>query len=51
MASQDMNHNGSIYTVTAVFSTLSSIALVFRLMSRRLKKIPFYYDDYLATAA
>lgn len=45
------NHNGSIYTATAVFSTLSLIALVLRLMSRRLKKITFYYDDYLAVAA
>lgn len=45
------NHTDSVYAVVTVFCILSFIALVLRLVSRSLKKVPLYYDDFLAVAA
>ena len=42
------NHDSQIYAVVACFSALSFIALTLRLMSKRMKGVKFYYDDYLA---
>lgn len=49
--SNDPNHDAQIHTIVAVFSTLSLIALILRLMSRKLKRVVYHYDDYLAIAA
>ena len=42
------NHNAQLIAVPAVFVTLSLVALMLRIYSRRLKRVPLYYDDYFA---
>ena len=45
------NHDVEIWAIFIVFSVLSLITLSLRLMSRRIKHLSYYYDDYLAIAA
>ena len=45
------NHDAEIIAIVAVFLPISLIALVLRLMSRRLKHVKLYYDDYFAIGA
>ena len=46
-----INHNGEIISIVAVFSSLSVVALALRLISRRIKRVGFDWDDYLVVAA
>ena len=50
-ASPTTNHDAEIIAIVAVFLAFSLVALVLRLMSRRLKHVKLYYDDYLAIGA
>lgn len=45
------NHDAEIYVIFAIFTALSSTALVLRLMSRRIKRISDHWDDLLAVSA
>ena len=49
--SADQNHNDEIITIVAVFSNLSFITLILRVLSRRLKSIALHVDDYLLIAS
>lgn len=51
MESPTANHNSEIIAVVIVMPVLALFALLLRLVSRRLKHIKLYYDDYLAIAA
>ena len=42
------NHDFEITSVVACFSALSLVALSLRLMSKRVKRVGFDHDDYLA---
>ena len=42
------NHDSQIIAIVACFTILSLIALGLRLVSRRINRISFNYDDYLA---
>lgn len=44
----DPNHDGLIIGVVSVFSVLSFGALVMRLVSKRIKRAAWDYDDFLA---
>lgn len=46
-----INHDGEIISIVTVFSSLSLIALALRLISRRIKRVGFDWDDYLVVAA
>lgn len=46
--SLNANHDRQIVSIIAVFSSFSFIALILRLASKRLKRVAFDYDDYLA---
>ncbi|KAI4276076.1 MAG: hypothetical protein LQ337_002744 [Flavoplaca oasis] len=45
------NHNTEIIAIVIVFPILALFALILRLLSRRLKRISLYYDDYFAITA
>lgn len=49
--SANENHNAEIVSITAVFVALSLTALTLRILSRHLKRVQLYYDDYLVIAA
>ena len=42
------NHDNLIISIVAIFSVLSSTALLMRLASKRIKKLSLDWDDYLA---
>lgn len=44
----DANHDALIISVITVVSVLSFSALLFRLASRRIKRVSLFWDDYLA---
>ena len=46
-----INHDAEIISIVSVFSTLSVVALALRLLSRRIKRVGFDWDDYLVVAA
>ena len=46
-----INHAAEIISIVTVFSSLSVVALALRLMSRRIKRVGFDWDDYLVVAA
>ena len=46
-----VNHDAVIISIVTVFSSLSVVALTLRLMSRRIKRVDFDWDDYLVVAA
>lgn len=46
-----INHNAEIISIVTVFSSLSLVALALRLISRRIKRVGFDWDDYLVVAA
>ena len=45
--SLNANHDRQIISVIAVFSAFSFTALILRLVSKRIKRVAFDYDDYL----
>lgn len=47
----DPNHDVEVYVVFAIFTALSSTALVLRLMSRRIKRVSYHLDDLLVVSA
>ena len=47
----DPNHDVEIYVIFAIFTALSSTALVLRLMSRRIKRVFYHLDDLLVVSA
>ena len=46
-----INHEAEIVSIVTVFSSLSLVALALRLLSRRIKRVGFDWDDYLVIAA
>ena len=46
-----VNHDAEIISIVTVFSSLSVVALALRLLSRRIKRVGFDWDDYLVVAA
>ena len=46
-----INHEAEIVSIVTVFSSLSVVALALRLLSRRIKRVGFDWDDYLVIAA
>ena len=51
MENPTANHKSEIIAVVIVFPILALFALILRLLSRRLKRISLYYDDYFAITA
>lgn len=45
------NHDIDIYVIFAIFTALSSTALILRLVSRRIKRVSFHWDDILVVSA
>lgn len=45
------NYKSKIIAVVIILPLLSLLVLMLRLVSRRLKHVKLYYDDYLATTA
>ena len=45
------NHDAEIYVIFAIFTALSSTALILRLISRRIKRVSYHWDDLLVVSA